>query len=290
MNGPCLEATRPREFASAEEERMRKVTVLVAAATLVAASGSSAAEVVLPIENLRVERVIPLSEIGKAGPSTEVVDPMSIYSNVTTFLGQAIANGGSTGGISRLQMDDATFTTNPGVSNVTTIRFAVTNLNATPQSVRARLRFWNADGAPLGPGLPGAPGTYYENPPATPVGFSFNPFTFAAGVTILSGNLGVGFPVPAGTTTTLWLGITFDNVGTTTGATDAEVNNFGMAFFNPVDRGSSTDTLFLTTAAGSFFPTPNPAGAALTTPNVDNVGWELVVTTLPVTLQGFEVK
>lgn len=250
-----------------------------------------AADTVLPASSLRVERVVPLAELKQAGIrvlAPKAVDPLAIYSDVTTFSGSGFAQGPSSGGITRLVMDDATFTTLPGVSNVTTIRFGVVNLNATSQSVRARIRFWNADGAPLGAGLPNAPGTYYA-PGGTAVGFSFAAFTFAPGATILSGNLGAGFAVPAGATTTLWLGITFDNVGTTTGATDVEMSNFGQGFFNPVNLGSSTDGIFETTAAGSFFNTANPAGASVTLGGspVANQGWELVVTTLPAELTRF---
>lgn len=179
-------------------------------------------------------------------------------------------------------MDDLTFTTNPGVGNVTTLRFAVANLNAIPHSVRARLRFWNADGTPLGGVLPNGPGTYYA-PGGTAVGYSFNAFTFGVGVTTLTGNLAApGFAVPAGATTTLWAGITFDSVGTTTGANDADLSNFGMGFFTPVDLGSSTDTLFQTTAAGSFFNVANPAGAGVNFGGspVATQGWEFVVATL----------
>ena len=59
---------------------------------------------------------------------------------------------------------------------------------------------------------------------------------------------------------------------------------------SPVDVGSSTDTQWLTTAAGSFFTIDNPAGAGTTTANVDNAGWELVVTTLPVELMQFGIE
>jgi hypothetical protein len=219
------------------------------------------------------------------------VDPLAIYSNVTTFTGSATAQGASSGGITRLVMDDLTFTTSAGVSNVTAIRFSIANLNATAQSVRARVRFWNANGASLGAGLPNGPGTYYS-PGGTPVGFSFNAATFGPGVTTLNGTLGAGFAVPAGTTTTLWAGVTFDNVGTTTGATDTELGNFGQGLFTPVDLGSSTNTIFETTAAGSFFPTDNPAGAAVNfagSPTA-NLAWELTVTTLPVELLDFSAN
>lgn len=245
--------------------------------------GNAAAEALLPATSLHVERYIPLAELPQ-NPNVGViraVDPLAVYSDVTTFTGQAFAQGAASGGITRLVMDDLTFTTNAGVGNVTTIRFAVANLNAVSHSVRARIRFWNADGSPLGAGLPNGPGTYYS-PGGTAVGYSFNPFTFGSGVTILSGNLGAGFAIPAGTTTTLWAGITFDNVGTTTGATDADLSNFGQGFFEPVDLGSSTDTIFETTAAGSFFTTANPAGSAVNFGGspVANAGWEFVVSDL----------
>lgn len=242
------------------------------------------------VGTLTVVRHIPPSELA-ATPIIRAVDPLAIYSDVTTNQATAILNGGSTGGITRLVMDDLTFTTNPTVSNVTTVRFAVVNNNATDQSVRARLRFWNADSATT-IGTVAGPGTYYA-PGGTSVGFSFNAFSFAPGATILTGTLGAGFAVPAGTTTTLWAGITFDNVGTTTGATDTELNNFGLLAMGPVDLGSSTNIGFQTTAAGSFFPTANPTGAGVTftggTPAF-NLGWEFVVTTLPVELTSFGVE
>ncbi len=270
------------------------VALLLAVTVFTALPAQAAgAQDILNPAGLHVEKVIPLSELAQHPEVRviEAVDPLAIYSDVTNFTGQAFAQGPASGGITRMVMDDLTFTTDPAVSNVTTLRFAVANLNATPQSVRARLRFWNADGAPLGAGLPNGPGTYYT-PVGGAVGYSFNPFTFSAGVTILTGNLGAGFAVPAGVTTTLWAGITFDNVGTTTGATDTELSLFGNAMFTPVDLGSSTDTLFETTLPGSFFNTNNPAGAAVNfaADPTANQGWEFVVTTLPVELSGFSVE
>lgn len=268
---------------------------LLLAGTAVAAAPPLAADTLVNVP-LKVESFIPLAQVNQHPEIRlvlpEAVDPLAIYSNVTGFSGQALSQGPATGGITRLVMDDVTFTTDPGVSNVTTIRFSVANLNAVPHSVRARVRFWRADGAPLGAGLPGAPGTYYNDGVGN-IGYSFNPFTFAVGVTTLTGNLPApGFAVPAGVTTTLWAGITFDNTGTTTGATDADLTNFGQAMFSPVDLGSSTDTLFETTAVGSFFGTNAPAGAAVNfagTP-LANQGWEFVVTTLPVELSGYSVE
>lgn len=267
---------------------MRHALGLLAAALFAAspflAQAAAAADALAG--DLRIISHVPLADLSRQ-PDTTAVDPLAVYSNITNFLGQAFAQGPATGGISRLVMDDLTFTTDPAVGAVTNIRFSVANLNAASHSVRARVRFWNADGASLGPGLPNGPGTYYA-PGGTPVGFSFNPLTFPPGIITVAGN--TPFTVPAGVTTTLWAGLTFDNMGTTTGATDAELSNFGQAFTNPVDLGSSTNVVFETTAAGSFFPTDNPAGAGLTFgPTTANQGWEIVVATLPVELTSFSV-
>lgn len=278
--------------------KMKRFTPALILSTAFLAGAVEAADIQLPASSLKIERVIPMQEalqrgmkVVRAAPAAPVapmaVDPLAIYSNVTTFSGSALGQATATGGITRLFMDDVTFTTNAGVSNVTTIRFSVANLNATDQSVRARVRFWRADGAG------GGPGTYYDDGVAGNIGYTFNPFTFTGNsIIILSGNVGTGFAVPAGATTTLWAGITFDNVGTTTGATDVELDNFGQGFFDPVDLGSSTDTIFATTAAGSFFGTSNPAGATTNfggTP-VANYGWEFVVTTLPAELTNFTIE
>lgn len=268
----------------------RKLTLL-SAALLLSISGlaTSAQDTVVSKNQIRVKGFIPLSIMARSGlPSPNAVDPSAVYSNITNFLNQSFAQGPSAAGITRMVMDDVTFTTNAGVGQVTTLTFSVANLNAADQSVRARVRFWNADGAPLGAGLPNGPGTYYS-PGGNNVGFTFNPFTFTPGVTTLSGT--VAFDVPAGATTTLWAGLTFDNVGSETAATEAELDNFGQALFAPVDLGSSTDTLFETTAPGSFFNTANPAGTQINfggTPAA-NMGWEFVVDTLPVELMNFTV-
>lgn len=232
-----------------------KILVMAIAMTFAAVAQAAPQE---KTASLRAVGFVPLAELSKNSRIRVIsaVDPNAVYSNITNFGAQAVQQGPSSGGITRMIMDDLTFTTAPSVGMVTTIVFAVANQNATAQSVRARIRFWNADGASLGSGLPNGPGTYYA-PGGTAVGFSFNPFTFAPGVTTLTGTLGAGFPVPAGVTTTLWAGITYDNVGTTTAATDTELSLFGQGLFNPVDLGSSTNTLFETTAAeaSSLSPT-----------------------------------
>lgn len=193
------------------------------------------------------------------------------YDNTVNFLGQAFVNGGaanqSGNTITRLVADDLR-----GIhpffvgKSVTSMTFSVANLNSTAVSVRARIRFWFADGAG------GGPGTYMNS-----IGYTFNPFTFNSGVTLLTGNLGAGFVLPS---TDIWAGITFDDNTGTTGATLAQMNNMGVGLFNPVTIGSSNDTMFQTTAAGSFFTTNNPAGSLFNFGGspVANAGWKLIPT------------
>lgn len=218
-----------------------------------------------------------------------VVDPNAYFSNVTNFEGTGFVNGGTADQagnlITRLVADDLTMTATPPEPGVgmTKVVLAVFNGNVSAVSVRARIRFWNATGSP------GVPGTYYA-PGGTNIGYSFNPFSFASGVTVLTGTLPATpvFSIPAGAT--LWAGMTFDNNTGGTGATLAQMDNFGMGRYNdPPDVGSSTDNYFITEAAGSFFPTSSPAGSVLTfggTPYA-NFGWELAT---PVELQSFRAE
>lgn len=232
---------------------------------------------------LRAIRNFPTNTPVQFGPSTEVVDGTSFYSNVTTFLGQAFPNGGAAvdpalaaNTITRLLCDDTTYNAATGRS-LSGLVFGVANLNAAAVSARARVRFYS-DAA-------GVPGTYIT-------GYSFNAFTFSPGVTLLSGTV-TAFPLPGtGAAVKIWSCITFDNGSGATGATVADLNNFGMGLYNPVDRGSSADQYFLTTNNGSFVG-PNPAGATgnLGGAPVANFGWELTdAVTMPVELQSFEVK
>ena len=197
-----------------------------------------------------------------------------IYDNTTTFLGQAFANGGTaidTGSnlITRLVADDLG-TVHASNALVTQFTFAVANLNAAPVSARARVRFWT-DSA-------GSPGAYYNAPAGGtltgPIGFSFNPFSFAPGVTLLTGTVS-SFALTPGT---LWAGLTFDNNNGGTGATVAQMDNLGVGLFDPPVEGTSADTIFQTTSHGSFFTTNNPAGSHVNFGGnpIANVGWQII--------------
>jgi hypothetical protein len=253
---------------------MKKMMALVLVAGL--ASAASANEIV---GTATVSGFIPLSQMGNGTVNPQVVDPNARYSNITGFSGNAFAPGASalqgTNTITRMMMDDLTPVGVAPGERVTAVRFTVFNANTVPVSARARIRFWNADGAG------GGPGTYFNGNVGSgapgPIGFSFNPLSFGPGVTTLTGTFaGAEWTMPTGR---FWAGLTFDN--NSTGDQTALFNNMGQGIFNPVDLGSSTRDFFLTNAAGSFFAPNNPAGA-LTNFGADpqpagNFGWEFVV-------------
>jgi hypothetical protein len=187
------------------------------------------------------------------------------YSNVTNFLGAAFAHGGTANQsgnlITRMACDDINPVGGYGGQQVQIVTFSVFNGNSSAVSARARIRFYLADGTG------GGPGTYV-------IGYTFNPFSFNSGVTLLSGNLGTNssFFLPSGK---FWAGITFDNNNGGTGATQAQLDNFGQGLFNPPTVGTSADTAFITNAAGSFVGN-NPAGQTFNFGGnpVANFGWE----------------
>jgi hypothetical protein len=244
---------------------MRKVLLILTLAAIVAPTW--AAEIyagdLAPVTHLALGQPA-------TNPQTRALIPA--YSNVTTYLGNAYAPGGAAGGITKLVADDIT-PVGYGGMEVWQVKFSVANLNTSTVSARARIRFWYADGAG------GAPGTYYASP--ANVGYTFNALAFAPGVTVVTGTLGnettpSAFLLPTGT---FWAGLTFDNNAGATGATDAQLSNFGQGIFNPPTLGTSADQLFATTSPGSFFGTANPAGSVLNFSGspVANLGWEFSV-------------
>lgn len=231
-------------------------------------NGTDEKNVVTTGETLRIEKVTPINMFGVNRIAPEVVDPQSIYSNVTTSTGQLGMNGGAAvvGGntITRLVADDL----QPTIATpyaITGFRFHVANFNNVVVSARGRFRFYNSDGTGGGPGS-------FLGGKITAI--SLPPFTVG---TYSSGTLANPINVPSGTF--IWVGITFDNNSGATGATAAQLNNLGQGIFSPVDRGISLDRLFRTTAAGDFLVN-NPAGAIENSPfganPVANFGWELL--------------
>jgi hypothetical protein len=170
-----------------------------------------------------------------------------VYGNLATSSSQNFLNGGaanvSGNTITTLVADDITPLSGYAGSTISNIYFSVANNNPAAVSARARIRIWSADGAS------GGPGTILA-------GFTFNPISFAASTASLFYFSPGGLTVPSGT---FWMGLTFDDNTGGTGASAAQLNNLGMALFNPPTIGTSTDLFFHTTAAGSFLAN-NPVG------------------------------
>ncbi len=245
-------------------KQMRRAAILSLMMLLVA---GAALAVDVPIGDPEFVAFFELGQPQTVPTNVEVDD----YSNITNFLGLGILQGPSANQagnqITRLRADDLTPTGAHAGQQVFRLTFSVANFNTVPVSARARVRFWFDDGAG------GTPGTYYNLPAS--VGFTFNLFAFQPGVTLLNGTLPANsFNMPG---VRFWAGLTLDN-GTGAGGTAAQMDNLGQGIFDPPTIGSSTDVLFLTNGAGSFFNTANPAGA-LQDLGTDpaNVGWALSV-------------
>jgi hypothetical protein len=185
-----------------------------------------------------------LLSFGGAASAQEVF----VYRNIDTSTSQFYANGGaadvSGDDITRLVADDITPAAGFAGQPIDNLYFSVVNANAEAVTARPRLRMWNADGAG------GLPGTFVA-------GFTFNAISFNANTGYSFFFSPVGVNVPSGT---FWIGLSFDDNSGATGITAAQLNNLGMALFNPPTIGTSTDNMFETTAAGDFLVN-NPAGA-----------------------------
>jgi hypothetical protein len=204
------------------------------------------ADIVVPSSRLKLVKTFKLNSARVEAPAA--VDPDALYSNVTTFSGQAFANGGAAlqaGNIITTLVADSLGLIGTPPFSVGSFTFSVVNFNTVDVSARPRIRFYANDGPA------GSPGTLIT-------GLSFNPITFTASTTQLfdTGPLATPFEV---TTQAIWAGITFDDNTGASGATLDQLNNLGQAFFGPIDRGSSTDNIFATDTAGAFLA-DNPTG------------------------------
>jgi len=206
---------------------------------LAAIAGSASADI---ITNATQAWTAPIGDVGSYG--TRVPSPGATYSNIDNSTGFFASPAGAAGGATKVLSDLVTGT---GSNLPTKVTFSVVNNNLVSVSARPRVRFWLPDGAG------GAPGTLIG-------GFSFNPIVFggstASSFFFDASALGV---LPA----SVWVGWLYDNVGTTT--TNAQLNNLGQLLYDAPVIGSSADTDWLATAAGSNF-VANPAGAIRVSP------------------------
>ncbi len=228
------------------------------ALALVAIAGSASADVLCT--DVHTAFTIPLDQL-KSGVFGTRASPGAIYSNIDNPSGFFVAQGGSTsvtGGTKVI----ADLTTSVGnlapisgtQTGLTKFTFSMVNNNSVSVSCRPRIRFWANDG----PG--GTPGTAL-------LGVSFNPITVPANSA--SGLFsdfstfawGGGFGAIGGQ---IWIGMLFDGAAPSS-ITNAQLNNMGILAYNAPTVGSSADTDWLSTTAGSNFQN-NPVGAVRNSP------------------------
>jgi hypothetical protein len=227
---------------------------LFGAALLAVAAGVASADIAATAE---LVKVLPL---GEQTYGTRAVTPGATYSNVTNFSGAGYRNGGTaaiSGVLTTRYVSEQINRTN-NATPVTRFSFSVANFNAAAVSARARVRFHD---------LNNSGGT---NTGAYIGGFTFNPISFAPGVSVFFADI-AATALPQ----SFSIGITFDNSGTA--ATLAQMDNLGVGLYNPPDVGTSPDLAFSTTAA-SVGNVNNGAGSSFNLGGapVANFGWEIV--------------
>ena len=195
-----------------------------------------------------------------------------IYSNVTTFTGFGVTNGGATGTattelITTMVAEKIVPAAGTAATNVDSFEFSLINFNAAAVAFRPIVNIYATNGAG------GGPGSFLA-------GFAFNPIT-VAGLTGELVSTGISpttlFTTPAGG---FWVGLIFDNNftgGGATGITPNQINNVGQLTFAPPTIGTSPDLLFASNGTG-LFQANNPAGVLVSSPfggaPVANFAWQ----------------
>ena len=195
----------------------------------------------------------------------------TVYSDTTTFGGQAFSNGGATAATPTTAMvaDDITPIAGFAGDQVTAFTFSFANLNTTSVTAAPTVNFYLPNPDPTS----GAPGTLLTS-------VVFNPITQAAGsVGLFTATSTKGFftlpTTEPNSGVAFWAGISFS------GATPALLNNLGQGLYNAPTVGSSQDVFFQSSAPATT--AGNPAGGLFYfggTP-VANFGWSFSVTPPP---------
>ncbi|MEP6947881.1 MAG: T9SS type A sorting domain-containing protein [Ginsengibacter sp.] len=236
-------------------------------------------DIVVPSSQVKLLKIFKNNSSRVEAPAK--VDSNALYSNITTFAHSGTANGGaalqSGNTITTLVADSLGLIGTPPFS-VAAFTFSVASFNEVDVTARARVRIYANDGAD------GGPGTLLA-------GVSFDSILLKAGSTSLFNTGSLQTPLQV-TTQAIWAGIIFDNNNGTLSSTLDQLNNLGQGIFDPIDKGSSTDDIFGTDAAGSFLA-DNPTGSTFNFggPPLANLGWEIIsAITLPATLYNFKVQ
>ncbi|MEO6075908.1 MAG: hypothetical protein ABIP56_03800 [Dokdonella sp.] len=225
--------------------------------------------------DLTLASIVPISGMSSRparAEQIEAVDPTAFYSNVTTSGTSGIPAAGTTmvgaSLITTMVCDDLHFSNTQATARITGVRFSVVNFDANTVSARPSIAFFQNNGAGGGPGTAAG-------------GVTFPALTLptSSAIIVASGTLPNPINVPVVTSNpVLWACQYFDNDGGATGATQAQMDSIGVAFFNPPDLGTSQDLFFGGFGPGS--PASNPAGSIGNfggPPNpASNFGWELL--------------
>lgn len=257
---------------------MNRIAIATLAVAASLGSAAFAAEGVIysgGTPTLRAEMSIGSpTQTHSAGLPPTLVASGAAYSNVTTFGGSAVANtGATTGNLATFAIADDLTTNLASPTTLKSYSFSIANFNTAVKTIKPSIRFFDDDGAS------GGPGTLLG-------GQDFNAVSVNAGsIGVLSFNIPAAqqFTLPTGT---VWALQYFTGGSGTTSTTAAQVNNIGMALFNPPDVGTSSfnewDSNAAASASAASFVANNPDGFIYTggyssgaTPA--NFGFELVV-------------
>ena len=202
--------------------------------------------------------------------AAQAQNPTIIFDNTTNDTNFGVANNfaatinGNT--ISTMVADDIIFAPGYVGRQINGLTFTVVNFDTSDVTARARVRFYDSDGAS------GGPGTYLG-------GLDFTPTTYTGGGTLdyfdytAPSNSSV-FTVPI--SNKIWAGIVFDDNNGTTGATIDQINSLGQGLFDPPTVGTSSGVAFGTNDAGSF-DASNPAGSTFDVGSPTSFGWTFTV-------------
>jgi predicted outer membrane repeat protein len=160
----------------------------------------------------------------------------TVYSDVITFTGNAVANGGAiAGGATDLLADNITPTSGFAGDEVNSFTFSMSNSNSVTVPIHPNILFYDANGAS------GGPGTLIAS-------FLFSPIDQTGGTvatyTYTTSNL---FVLP---TRAFRAGMYF------TSSSQTLANNLGQGYFNPPTVGSSTSSFFQSTAPETVGSSP----------------------------------
>ena len=217
-----------------------KIYSMLFAAIVVGLAGTSAQAA---DSKLRIVKSLPIGSKAQVEsvPGVNAVTPF--YSDITTFSGSAFAFGGTqtgkaqpgggTGLLTALSCDDLSL--DPGAPNgsytLNEVTFSVANLNSVALDAAPTVLFFDQGTGALIDGV------------------AFNKLNFdPTSVVLLTGDLSaqpITFPLDGNGEANIWMCQMYDDDGGSTGATQAQMDNFGAGLCDPPTVGSSPDNIYV---------------------------------------------